>query len=304
MKSQVSRIIAWCLALGVVALWFLQGGSLAERKSEFEDLVSQLSETLKNTEDLEALSKEKRNALLKECSALEEEDGVVTGEIKEWKGRVEVLNQQIADEDAKIAVMQQEMSALPDRLTELRTTLASARQKTAPFEQDETDMKAERADLDSKLVEIRMSIGGLQAKLSVLKDKREVIRRNYEERSAVLREKIEEPPWVYYGDKTQTKVMNVRPSMTGVFLPLGIGDGLKRGTEFLVRRLAPPVPTRKSWPFKLKIVQSDYSFAIIMPEFGDQDIPLRAGEEVEMERSGNLASEESENEENTSAINP
>ena len=164
-------------------------------------------------------------------------------------------------------------------------------------------MKGERTDLDDRLADGRTSNDELQAKLSVLKDKRDAIRRNYEERSAKLREKIEEPPWVYYGDKTRTKVMNVRPSMTGVFLPLGVGDGVKRGMEFLVRRSAPPAPTLKSWRFKLKIVQSDYSFAVIMPEFGDQDIPMRAGEAVEMERSGNLAAEESEEEEDASPAN-
>jgi hypothetical protein len=82
--------------------------------------------------------------------------------------------------------------------------------------------------------------------------------------------------------------------MTGVFLPLGIGEGVKRDMEFLVRRPDSSAQTKRSWRFKLKIVQSDYSFAVILPEYGDQNIPMRAGEEIEMERSGNIAREKSE----------
>ena len=120
----------------------------------------------------------------------------------------------------------------------------------------------------------------------------------------ILEKSIERPPWLYYGDKTRIKVINVRPSMTGVFLPLGFGDGVKRDMEFLVRRIDSTVPTKRSWRFKLKIVQSDYCFAVIMPEFGDQNIPIRSGEEVELERSGNLVREELENEEKATVVTP
>jgi len=288
----------------VVVLWFIQGGALAERKKEFDDLVSQLSETQLKTTVVEASMKEEKGILLKECTELEEEDGVVTEEMNKLRGQMDALGKVIAEEEAKLAAVNQESADLPDRLAALQLSLGEAQGKLAPFQKVADELKAKRAGLDQKLLAVRPVIDDLQTKLGALQDEREAIRRDYEKRSSVLRERIEEPPWVYYGDKVRTKVMNVRPSMTGVFLPVGVGSGVKRGMEFLVRRLNPATPTNRSWRFKLKIVQSDYSFAMIMPEFGDQDIPMQAGEEVEMERSGNLAREESENDADTSAVSP
>ncbi len=283
----------------MVVLWFIQGGALAERKKEFDDLVSQLSETQLKTTVVEASMKEEKGILLKECTELEEEDGVVTEEMNKLRGQMDALGKVIAEEEAKLAAVNQESADLPDRLAALQLSLGEAQGKLAPFQKVADELKAKRAGLDQKLLAVRPVIDDLQTKLGALQDEREAIRRDYEKRSSVLRERIEEPPWVYYGDKVRTKVMNVRPSMTGVFLPVGVGSGVKRGMEFLVRRLNPATPTKRSWRLKLKIVQSDYSFAVIMPEFGDQDIPVQAGEEVELERSGNLAREDEENDQET-----
>ncbi|MGE4551180.1 MAG: hypothetical protein AAEJ57_07300 [Opitutales bacterium] len=293
MKSQVFRIIAWCLAVGVTLLWVLQHGAVTERKAEFDALVTQLQATKRKTTAVEAETNATKANLLPEIAKLEEEDGVVSEEMNKVKAQVDALAKAIADEEANLALIVEENSALPEQVLQLTTAKGQAEAVLAPLQQEEAAIKADRAVMENQLAEIRSSTGELQNQLNALREERETLRRQYEERSAELHEAIDEPPWIYYGDKARTKVMNVRPSMTGVFLPLGVGEGVKRGMEFLVRRLDPPSQTKRSWRFKLKIVQSDYSFAVIMPEFGDQNIPIRAGEEVEMERSGNIALEKS-----------
>ena len=164
------------------------------------------------------------------------------------------------------------------------------------MQQEAATIKADRATLEPALAEHRAANDDLQAKLAALQAERESVQSQYDEKSAKLRLRIEEPPWIYYGSKTTVKPSNVRPSMTGLFLPMGFGDGLKIGMEFLVRRLEPTLDSKRSWRFKMKLVQADHSFAVIMPEFGDQSIPLRAGEELEMERSGDLAIEPNDEE--------
>jgi len=294
LKSQVFRIIAWCLAVGVTVLWVLQRGAVTERKAERDELVTQLQATKQKTTAVEAETNATKAKLLLEIAKLEEEDGVVSEEMNKVKAEVDALAKAIADEEANLALIVEEYSALPEQVLQLTTAKGQAEAVLAPLQQEEASIKADHAVVEKQLGEIRSSTGELQNQLNALREERETLRRQYEERSAQLHEAIDEPPWIYYGDKVRTKVMNVRPSMTGVFLPLGVGKGIKQGMEFLVRRLDPPSQTKRSWRFKLKIVQSDYSFAVIMPEFGDQDIPIRAGEEVEMERSGNIAIEKPE----------
>ncbi len=291
MKSQVFRIIAWCLAVGVTSLWVLQRGAVTERKAELDELVTQLQATKQKTTAVEAETNATKAKLLMEIAKLEEEDGVVSEEMNQVKVQVVALAKAIADEEANLALIVEENAALPEQVLQLTTAKGQAEVVLAPLQQEEAAIKADHAVVEKQLAELRSSTGELQNQLNALREERETLRRQYEERSTELQEAIDEPPWIYYGDKTRTKVMNVRPSMTGVFLPLGVGEGVKRGMEFLVRRLDPSSQTKRSWRFKLKIVQSDYSFAVIMPEFGDQDIPIRAGEEVEMERSGNIALE-------------
>ena len=275
----------------MTVLWVLQRGAVTERKAELDELVTQLQATKQKTTAVEAETNATKAKLLMEIAKLEEEDGVVSEEMNQVKAEVDALAKAIADEEANLALIVEENTALPEQVLQLTTAKGQAEAVLAPLQQEEAAIKADHAVVEKQLGEIRSSTGELQNQLNALREERETLRRQYEERSAELREAIDEPPWIYYGDKVRTKVMNVRPSMTGVFLPLGVGEGVKRGMEFLVRRLDPPSQTKRSWRFKLKIVQSDYSFAVIMPEFGDQDIPIRAGEEVEMERSGNIAIE-------------
>ncbi|MFP6899883.1 MAG: hypothetical protein VCA36_03000 [Opitutales bacterium] len=291
MKSQVFRIIAWGLAVGVTALWFLQGGAVAERRNELQELEAKLEKAERNKAAVEAASKEEKARLVQECSKLEDEDGVVTDEMNGIRSQVNAVDRAISDENATLAVMQQETVQLPDRLLQLRAELGQAQGQLNPLQQEEATLKADRATLENELAAHRATNDEQQAKLAALREERASIQSQYDQKSGKLRLKIQEPPWIYYGDKTTTKPSNVRPSMTGLFLPLGYGDGLKIGMEFLVRRLDPTLENKRSWRFKMKLVQADHCFAVIMPEFGDQDIPMRAGEELEMERSGDLASE-------------
>lgn len=304
MKSQVFRIIAWGLALGVTVLWVLQKGAVSEHKTIYDDLVAKLLDVQNKTAVAESAFEEEKAKLLSENIKLEEEDGVVTQEMNAFQKQVDELSTAIADEEANLATIKAEGAAFPEQLASIRAALGQAQGNLAPLQEEEAAIKASRATEDQSLAEVRSSNEVLQNQLNSLREIRDDLRRQFEERSAALRDIIDEPPWLYYGDKTRSKLMNVRPSMTGVFLPLGIGDGVKQGMEFLVRRLNPSTPTKRSWRLKLKIVQSDYSFAVIMPEFGDQDIPVQAGEEVEMERSGNLAREEVEDDPATPAENP
>ena len=294
MKSQVFRIIAWCLAVGVTALWVLQQGEVTLRKAELDDIEAKLKATKDKTTAVEAETNATKATLIQETNKLEEEDKAVTEEMNLLKTQADALAKAIADEEANLALIVEENAALPQQVLDLTTAKGQAEAALAPLKQEEGEIKAEHAMVEKELADVRAATGELQSQLDALREERETLRRLYEERSAELRERIDEPPWVYYGNKVRTKIMNVRPSMTGVFLPLGVGEGVKRGMEFLVRRPDSSAQTKRSWRFKLKIVQSDYSFAVILPEFGDQDIPLRAGEEIEMERSGNIAREKPE----------
>ncbi len=294
MKSQVFRIIAWCLAVGVTALWVLQQGEITLRKAELDDIETKLQATKDKTRAVEADSNATKATLIQETNKLEEEDTAVTEEMNTLKTQADALTKAIADEEANLALIVEENAALPQQVLDLTTAKGQADAALAPLQQEEGEIKAEHAIVEKELADVRASTGELQGQLDALRQERETLRRLYEERSAELRERIDEPPWVYYGNKVRTKIMNVRPSMTGVFLPLGIGEGVKRDMEFLVRRPDSSAQTKRSWRCKLKIVQSDYSFAVILPEFGDQGIPMRTGEEIEMERSGNIAREKPE----------
>ncbi len=296
MKSQVFRIIAWCLAVGVTALWVLQQGEVTLRKAELDDIEAKLKAAKDKTRAVEADSNATKATLIQETNQLEEEDKAVTEEMNTLKTQADALAKAIADEEANLALIVEENAALPQQVLDLTSVKGQAEAALAPLKQEEGEIKAEHAMVEKELADVRASTGELQSQLDALQQERETLRRLYEERSAELRERIDEPPWVYYGNKVRTKIMNVRPSMTGVFLPLGIGEGVKRDMEFLVRRPDSSAQTKRSWRFKLKIVQSDYSFAVILPEYGDQNIPMRAGEEIEMERSGNIAREKSEEE--------
>ncbi len=296
MKSQVFRIIAWCLAVGVTALWVLQQGEVTLRKAELDDIEAKLKAAKDKTRAVEADSNATKATLIQETNQLEEEDKAVTEEMNTLKTQADALAKAIADEEANLALIVEENAALPQQVLDLTSAKGQAEAALAPLKQEEGEIKAEHAMVEKELADVRASTGELQSQLDALQQERETLRRLYEERSAELRERIDEPPWVYYGNKVRTKIMNVRPSMTGVFLPLGIGEGVKRDMEFLVRRPDSSAQTKRSWRFKLKIVQSDYSFAVILPEYGDQNIPMRAGEEIEMERSGNIAREKSEEE--------
>lgn len=304
MKSQVFRIIAWGLTLGVTVLWVLQKGAASEHMAIYDELVADLHDVRNKTAVAESVFEEGKAKLLAENVKLQEDDGVVTQEMNAFQKQVDDLSTAIADEEANLAIIKAEGASFPEQLASIQTALVTAQGRLAPLQQEEAAIKASRATEDKSLAEVRSANDVLQKQLDALREIRDDVRRQYEERSAALREIIDEPPWLYYGDKTRSKLINVRPSMTGVFLPLGIGDGVKRGMEFLVRRLNPSTPTKRSWRLKLKIVQSDYSFAVIMPEFGDQDIPVQAGEEVELVRSGNLAREEEENDQETPAKTP
>tara|TARA_Y100001968_G_scaffold256170_1_gene242465 strand:- start:270 stop:1175 length:906 start_codon:yes stop_codon:yes gene_type:complete len=296
LKSQVFRIIAWCLAVGVTALWVLQQGEVTLRKAELDDIEAKLKAAKDKTRAVEADSNATKATLIQETNQLEEEDKAVTEEMNTLKTQADALAKAIADEEANLALIVEENAALPQQVLDLTSAKGQAEAALAPLKQEEGEIKAEHAMVEKELADVRASTGELQSQLDALQQERETLRRLYEERSAELRERIDEPPWVYYGNKVRTKIMNVRPSMTGVFLPLGIGEGVKRDMEFLVRRPDSSAQTKRSWRFKLKIVQSDYSFAVILPEYGDQNIPMRAGEEIEMERSGNIAREKSEEE--------
>jgi len=304
LKSQVFRIIAWGLALGVSVLWFLQAGALSESKDELDALIVQVKQKQGKITLVENALKEVKVNLLQECQKLEEETETVKEEISKIEGEVNALTQSISDENSTLALLTEESKSLPEELTKVRAAHAAAQRKLPPLQESENVIKETKSSLDKQLAEITAANDRLQAELNGLRDNREAIRLKYEERSAELRKSIEKPPWLYYGDKTRVKVMNVRPSMTGAFLPLGFGDGVKRGMEFLVRRIDSSSPTKRSWRVKLKIVQSNYCFAVILPEYGDQNISLRSGEEVELERSGNLVFEETENDEKATAETP
>jgi len=267
----------------------LQQGEVTLRKAELDDIEAKLKATKDKTRAVEVDSNATKATLIQETNKLEEEDKAVTEEMNALKTQADALAKAIADEEANLALIAEENVALPQQVLDLTTAKGQAEATLAPLKQEEGEIKAEHAMVEKELADVRASTGELQSQLDALREERETLRRLYEERSAELRERIDEPPWVYYGNKVRTKIMNVRPSMTGVFLPLGIGEGVKRDMEFLVRRPDSSAQTKRSWRVKLKIVQSDYSFAVILPEFGDQDIPMRAGEEIEMERSGNIA---------------
>ncbi|MBG30121.1 MAG: hypothetical protein CMI31_08985 [Opitutae bacterium] len=284
------------MAVGVTALWVLQQGEVTLRKAELDDIEAKLKAAKDKTRAVEADSNATKATLIQETNQLEEEDKAVTEEMNTLKTQADALAKAIADEEANLALIVEENAALPQQVLDLTSVKGQAEAALAPLKQEEGEIKAEHAMVEKELADVRASTGELQSQLDALQQERETLRRLYEERSAELRERIDEPPWVYYGNKVRTKIMNVRPSMTGVFLPLGIGEGVKRDMEFLVRRPDSSAQTKRSWRFKLKIVQSDYSFAVILPEYGDQNIPMRAGEEIEMERSGNIAREKSEEE--------
>jgi predicted RNase H-like nuclease (RuvC/YqgF family) len=281
----------------VTALWFLQAGALSESKAKLEESIIQLDKTKAQIVAVQASADEQKLALMAECVKLEETTAIEVEKMNKIKGEVDAVVQTISDENATLALLKEENNDLPGELISLQEAKTDAEEKLRPMQQSEEAIKATRVSLEKQLAQRNSFNGGLQADLNALREKREAIQRKYEERSAELLKKVERPPWLYYGDKTRVAVMNVRPSMTGVFLPLGVDKGVKRGMEFLVRRINAATPTKRSWRFKLKIVQSDYCFAVIMPEFGDQNIPIRSGEEVELERSGNLAFEKVETEE-------
>ena len=290
MKSQVFRIIAWGLAVGVVAMWYLQGGTVTDYQNQLAAKNAALEANRTKIEFVQSEAKKEKDVFLKDCESLENQDRVVTEELKKLKDELAALDQTIEDEKGNLEAIKANSTDLPDKLTTLQETLKQAQNDIEPLREDNATIEDERANLDKQLADLQTVNGDLQAKLNALRADRAAIQENYDKRSRILFNQIEKPPWLYYGDKTQIKVMNVRPSMTGVFLDMGMQDGVKPGMEFLVRRLNPPTPTMRSWRFKVtQIFQDDYCFAVIMPDFGDQDIRLQADEEVQLERSGNLA---------------
>ena len=290
MKSQVFRIIAWGLAVGVVAMWFLQGGTVTNSQNQLAAKNAALEANRTKIEFVQSEAKTEKDVFLKDCESLENQDRVVTEELKKLQDELAALAQTIEDEKGNLEAIQANSTDLPEKLIALQEALNQAQNDLEPLREDNATIEEERVKLDKQLAELQTVNGDLQAKLNALRADRASIQDSYDRRSRALFKQIEKPPWLYYGDKAQIKVMNVRPSMTGVFLDMGLQDGVKPGMEFLVRRLNPPTPTLRSWRFKVtQIFQDDYCFAVIMPDFGDQGIRLQADEEVQLERSGNLA---------------
>lgn len=271
-------------------MWFLQGGTVTDFQNQLAAKNTALESNRTKIAFVQSEAKKEKDIFLKDCESLENQDRVVTEELNKLQDELAALEQTIEDEKENLEAIKANSTDLPKKLDALNETLQQVQNDFTPLKEDNATIEEDRVNLDKQLADLQTVNGDLQAKLNALRADRAAIQDSYDKRSSILFNQIEKPPWLYYGDKTQIKVMNVRPSMTGVFLDLGLHDGVKPGMEFLVRRLNPPMPTMRSWRFKVtQIFQDDYCFAVIMPEFGDQDIRLQADEEVQLERSGNLA---------------
>ena len=274
-------------------MWFLQAGTVTDYQNQLALKTQALAKTKATMGSVKAASEKEKKILSEDCESLEEQIGSVTEKLKELGFEITALEQAIEDEEANLAIIEKEATGLPQQLADLNDALSQAKANLTPLKDENATVGRERLNLETQLRNLQAVNDDLQAKLNALRAERAKIQNIYDERSRALFQRIDKPPWRYYGDKLQIKLYAVPHPMVSVFMALSRKD-VHKGMEFLVRRLNPPEPTQRSWRFKVTLVEGELCIASIMPGFGDQSIDLLAGEEVQLERSGKLVKQELE----------
>lgn len=169
---------------------------------------------------------------------------------------------------------------------EAQAKLDQLRADLVPLVRKAEELASQRKALETELAEARKAADSLQSRFDSLAGIRNTIVEGFAKHREFYRESIKPPAWIYYGDKLNVTVANVRPSGAGAFLPLGVRDGLRTGMEFLVRRNDPNASGRRSRRVRATLVQDNFSFVEEMSGFGEPGRFLKQGETIELERSG------------------
>ena len=225
-------------------------------------------------------------AVLRETTGHREVKDEAEAALKESEEKLEFLQAEEEKVGKEIEETEKEGIDLGQVRLDVQAKVADTKIRLEPLQRNADELAAQRKALEEELAGARMENQTLQAQLDKLVAEREEILVDFREREKFYREIIKTPPWIYYGDKLNVSVTNARPSGGGVFLPIGYQDGLKSGMEFLARRIDPTAPSRRSCRLRATLVQLNYCFAEEIPGFGEPDLFLRTGENLEIERSG------------------
>ena len=225
-------------------------------------------------------------AVLRETTGHREVKDEAEAALKESEEKLEFLQAEEEKVGKEIEETEKEGIDLGQVRLDVQAKVADTKIRLEPLQRNADELAAQRKALEEELAGVRMGNQTLQTQLDKLVAKRDEILVDFREREKFYRKTIKIPPWFYYGDKLNLAVTNARPSGTGVFLPIGIENGVKGGMEFLARRIDPTAPSRRSRRLRATLVQSNYCFAEEIPGFGEPGISLRAGENLEIERSG------------------
>jgi len=291
LKLQISRLFAWGLTLLAGIAFAIVPGIVAEKeklRADREDSIEKLN--IKMVAD-ENASKFALASVFREISGHREAIDEAKGSLKESNDKVDFLKSELAKVTAELTTAVSESEAfIPARL-DVQSKLAEINARLEPLNTAKDAIAATRKGLEEELASIQKENQTLQTKLDKLILDREQILVDFRDREKFYRDIIKAPPWIYYADKLNVTVTNARPSGSGVFLPLGYEDGMKKGMEFLVRRTSPNAPSRRSRRLRATLVQSNYCFAEEIPGFGEPTVFLQVDEKIEIERSGDSTKE-------------
>ncbi len=276
--------IAFAIVPGIVA-------EKEKRQADREDSIETLKKEMVVDENASKLA---LAVVFREISGHREAIDAAQSALKEANEKVDFLKSELAKvtEELKEAEMKSE-GLFPSR-QEVQSKLAEANGRLEPLKTNANEIANTRKGLEEELASVQKINQTLQSKLDKLIFAREQILVDFREREKFYRDSIKTPPWIYYADKLNVTVTNVRPSGVGVFLPVGYQDGMKKGMEFLVRRTAPNAPSSRSRRLRATLVQSNYCFAEEIPGFGEPHLFLQVDEKIEIERSGDSMQEELE----------
>ena len=254
-----------------------------ERRDERQRNIIALEEKMARDENASKLA---IAAILRETTGHRQVKDEAETSFKESEEKLEFLKKEQDEVSTKIEEAAEKGTELGQVRLDVQTQLAATKTNLEPLQRNAEELAVQRKAIEQELNGVRATTQTLQSQLDKLTDQREGILVDFREREKFYRETIKTPPWFYYGDKLNLAVTNARPSGVGVFLPIGFQNGIKKGMEFLVRRIDPTALCRRSRRLRATLVQSNYCFAEEIVGFGEPGLFLRANEKLEIERSG------------------
>ena len=246
MKSQISRLFAWGLAaLAGGAFGFVPGivREKENRRDERNGAIIALKGKMAEDENASNIA---IAAVLRETTGHREVKDEAEAALKESEEKLEFLQAEEEKVGKEIEETEKEGIDLGQVRLDVQAKVADTKIRLEPLQRNADELAAQRKALEEELAGVRMGNQTLQTQLDKLVAKRDEILVDFREREKFYRKTIKIPPWFYYGDKFNLAVTNARPSGTGVFLPIGIENGVKGGMEFLARRIDPTAPGRRS----------------------------------------------------------